>query len=226
MGGSIVEKMAWASDIFEELSFMLGIEMTQFEQFFQTYDGKMDTNEFMRKFASLAIVLPNDALKKFLDDLTDYQSGKININALKECVTFYNRQPKRNPQDMGMAHLDSIKVEILTALTQSRLDFNSAFSMLDRSRIGTCPKPDLQTYLINNLRINNTANIRVLFSQIVNLQTGYIDLNKFNIVLQTPIIKQESRLGSGRPPLQHLGSTISDASLILEQLRRLLTKWE
>jgi len=200
----LLDSLSWASDIFEELAYIVGsIENTTIDAYFTTYDGTMDKNEVKRRLDALGIPVNFDT-DRWLGQISD-RNGNVNIQLLKACAEHFKATSRRLPDDFERAHLDMIRAEINDRLNRERLDFDRAFGNLFHYTTQTCSKYDLES-AFNRLGIRSNSNVKLLFKKLGDY-SGNIRMNDFR-----------SFLGDVRSSGNFGGSINPEA--ILNQLRR------
>ena len=180
---TLLGQCSWASDIFEELSYLLIAEETNFDNYFFTSTSDfVDKGEVRRKFDMLGLQISNDKLESLFNTFTHQDPSTINLKEFRSCFFHFNQEAKRPQEEFKFKNLNELRLDIKKSLDYNRLTFNQAFAHLDKSGVGLVDKLDVQNVLVNKLGLRNTTKFKILFKYLSE-GSNHIVLDKFENLL-------------------------------------------
>ena len=182
--GDFIEKTRFASNLFEEIGFLLRIEQLQFNDHFFSYDNKIEKATFKKKFESLGYGPSQlsqedfDRLFRILED--SHEFDKINLNEFQRCFNYYKDGRKLDIESFKKQRLNQIVRDIKNGLNKEDLSISRIITNLDRSGYGTCNLNDFQNTLTDRLNVPKNTNLKILCEAVAkDDDKRTINLNKF-----------------------------------------------
>ena len=176
---SMIKRVEWAAELFEEMDYLLRVNRTEFRDFFTKSDTKL--KNFKKKLLSLDLDLTDRVFDRLMNCIVTYEDPDVvDLRSFQAAFEHYTQRKLTDPLTFKRRHLEKLKSDITLALRAKYASFDDIFGRYERET--QMPLEQFERLLKSLLGLSSPTNVKILADHLGSSSYGppnYINIRDF-----------------------------------------------